>query len=946
MASRKARCTPTTRPGVAAALTAALGAALLAVPAVPATAAQSPVACSSTVALVNGGFEDPIGNNNTYKLLPQADVPGWSTTASDGEIEIWRGSFTDWRGTVFAAGSGNQWAELNANMPSTLYQDVATTPGQSLRWELQHRGRLYQLNVQDVMRVLIGAPGGTLASQGTSSDGTSAWGTHSGLYTVPPGQTVTRFAFEAVSAAYNDPIQGNFLDSISFGTGACVVTETAVATPTATSTARVGDVLTYTVTARNDGGNPAQLSVLTDALPAHTTFVPGSLRSLAGGTPAVLTDGAGDDTGEYDAGTRTVRVRVGQGATASAGGSLPAGESRGFSYQVRVDAAALETTLVNDATTQFRDSLSGNTSTSTSNEASTAIEAMADLAAGITRTSTDVVAGRPVEYSATLTNAGPSTATAARLTTQLPVGVTSVTAASPGGTCAVAGTTATCDYPTVASGGTRTATVTGTVPADAVPGSAHTASAAVTSATHDPGPGDGTASTTAAVTASAGLAVSVGTATPHVRPGQSLRLSVAVTNAGPSDARTVQVRHLAPAGTTLGSAVPTTGSYDSGNGTWQIPVLAAGATATLDVTLTPSAPGTLTAVAGILSSDTADPDPGDDTGFVDVHVTAAPTPTPAPVGRLGGPDRVTTGVTVTRDAFPAPRAATAAVLATSARFADSIGGARLAGHLRAPLLLNPAEELHPAVAEELRRVVTPGGTVYLLGGESALSAQVHAAVERLDGGYRIVRVGGADRYETATAIAERLRAHGDRGPAYLASGTDFPDGLTVAALAAHSGGVVLLTDGERMPETTRAHLAVHDPTGDRVVPVGGVAARAFPAAAGRAVVGADRYDTARLLALRFTAPASAVTGARAAPAPRVVGIATGATWPDALVGAAAMSAYGGPLLLTPAGTLDPSTRRAMAGLTAGDGVRRALVFGGEDAIDPRVIDEVRGLLPR
>lgn len=56
------------------------------------------------------------------------------------------------------------------------------------------------------MRVVIGSPTGTLVQSGPNlSDGSAAWGSHTGTYTVPAGQTVTRFGFQAVSSAGASP---------------------------------------------------------------------------------------------------------------------------------------------------------------------------------------------------------------------------------------------------------------------------------------------------------------------------------------------------------------------------------------------------------------------------------------------------------------------------------------------------------------------------------------------------------------------------------------------------------------------------------------------------------------------------------------------------------------------------------------------------------------------
>ena len=46
---------------------------------------------------------------------------------------------------------------------------------------------------------------------GPLADGTAAWGTHTGSYTVPAGQTTTRFGFQAVSTATGNQSVGNLL---------------------------------------------------------------------------------------------------------------------------------------------------------------------------------------------------------------------------------------------------------------------------------------------------------------------------------------------------------------------------------------------------------------------------------------------------------------------------------------------------------------------------------------------------------------------------------------------------------------------------------------------------------------------------------------------------------------------------------------------------------------
>ena len=327
---------------------------------------------------------------------------------------------------------------------------------------------------------------------------------------------------------------------------------------------------------------------------------------------------------------------------------------------------------------------------------------------------------------------------------------------------------------------------------------------------------------------------------------------------------------------------------------------------------------------------------------------------PAGLTRVQGSNRVMTAVATSRQLFPGAGSARAVVVASSTSFADSLAGARLASAVGAPLLLTDPLALNTEVAAEIGRVLavpptttastttsttlaaeaagaakpTTTGTVYLLGGTTAVSGDVETAVKAVNAKYAVTRISGADRYETATKIAAQVAVDDPvaGAPLYVASGRDYPDGLAVAALAARTGGVVLLTDGPTMPAATLTYLQKYDPNSELLVAVGGPAAKATTGhGADRAVVGADRYDTARRVAERFTAPAGS---ARVT----AVGLATGDNWPDALAGAAAMGNLRGPLLLTPSASLSGSVGPAVAAASSAGRPSSALVFGGPTVV--------------
>lgn len=155
--------------------------------------------------LINGSFELPAISG--VWLGKQDLVPGWSTTATDKTIEIHRNGAIG----VYAK-DGYQYAELNANQVSALYQDIVTVPGEKIYWKVSHRGRMGL----DTAIVEFGDPAGVLVKQQEMKDGNGTWRTYEGYYVVPDGQKQTRFQFHSVSAAGGNSAMGNFLDDVVF----------------------------------------------------------------------------------------------------------------------------------------------------------------------------------------------------------------------------------------------------------------------------------------------------------------------------------------------------------------------------------------------------------------------------------------------------------------------------------------------------------------------------------------------------------------------------------------------------------------------------------------------------------------------------------------------------------------------------------------------------------
>lgn len=195
---------------------------------------------------INGRYARHIGIDKD----PWAPIPGWDASKFAWKSTQTKG--TDWQqiaqGVELQKDSktGNQYAELVAGQAGTaIYQDIATIPGVSYRWELKHAS-LDRTHL-DGMSVMIGEPGkesaqdarrttvngngdqpgdvGKVISTKVSNDAESnhesnhssrnhdgQWETYTGTY-IATG-TVTRFTFKSVSSSNN--VNGNILDDLSF----------------------------------------------------------------------------------------------------------------------------------------------------------------------------------------------------------------------------------------------------------------------------------------------------------------------------------------------------------------------------------------------------------------------------------------------------------------------------------------------------------------------------------------------------------------------------------------------------------------------------------------------------------------------------------------------------------------------------------------------------------
>ncbi|MEN6430447.1 MAG: S8 family serine peptidase [Coriobacteriales bacterium] len=189
------------------------------------------------------------------------------------------------------------------------------------------------------------------------------------------------------------------------------------------------------------------------------------------------------------------------------------------------------------------------------------------------------------------------------------------------------------------------------------------------------------------------------------------------------------------------------------------------------------------------------------------------------VDRIAGRDRFDTSAKIARAIAEelGEEFAGEAFIANGYGFADALAAAPVAYAARMPILLVAPDfvpEPVAAVTEDLGIV-----EAYTLGGEAAVGGDVPAEM-----GYdEESRLAGANRYETAVAIAEYADAMGwnDFGVTGVATGAGFADALAGGAAIGSQGGVMLLTSPDWLSPEAESALFDHASEVERLELFGG-----------------------------------------------------------------------------------------------------------------------------
>ena len=274
--------------------------------------------------------------------------------------------------------------------------------------------------------------------------------------------------------------------------------------------------------------------------------------------------------------------------------------------------------------------------------------------------------------------------------------------------------------------------------------------------------------------------------------------------------------------------------------------------------------------------------------------------------RIAGADRIGTSLMLAdqlKEVLGVPKF-DAVVVASALNFPDALTGSYLAAVKKAPILLT-YDAAHAKVTEYIVNNLKPGGSVYVLGGESAVSAGFMNGLAAK--GILANRVAGSDRFGTNLAIMKEAGVSASQ-PILIATALNFADSLSASA----AGLPMVLVYGSLRADQ-KEFLAA---TSKNFIIIGGTSAvsealEAELEAIGSVerLAGSGRYQTSVMVAQKF------VTN------PDDVVLAYARNFPDGLCGGPLAYALGAPLILTD--NYDPSEADKYV-----DGITAGIVVGG------------------
>ena len=260
----------------------------------------------------------------------------------------------------------------------------------------------------------------------------------------------------------------------------------------------------------------------------------------------------------------------------------------------------------------------------------------------------------------------------------------------------------------------------------------------------------------------------------------------------------------------------------------------------------------------------------------------------------------------------------AVIVASGVSFADALSGSYLAAVKNAPILLSFNDKYNNMAKDYIRENLTPGGTVYILGGTSAVPASMETGLD----GFKVKRLAGKDRFGTNLEILKEAGV--EDKPILVCTGLSFADSLSASAAE-----MPILLVWNKLTKDQKTFL---ENAGDEFYIIGGESAVSCQMEEQlrdygyvERIGGKNRFETSVRIAEEFFDNPDAVV------------LAYAWNFPDGLCGGALAAAMDAPLILT----MDKYESQA-AKYVFGKTLPRRFVLGSGELISDDAIRTIFG----
>ena len=267
------------------------------------------------------------------------------------------------------------------------------------------------------------------------------------------------------------------------------------------------------------------------------------------------------------------------------------------------------------------------------------------------------------------------------------------------------------------------------------------------------------------------------------------------------------------------------------------------------------------------------------------------------------------------------------ILANGEKYTDVLTATVLGNEKDAPILLTTKDTINENTLSEIKRI-SPD-EIIISGGEASVSQKV---VDKLSG-YKITRISGSDRYETAIKIGDEVRSlTGNKTDSMLVDGTNFPDVITLSTLASQKRAPILLTDPKSFTKTTKDTIITW---GINEITIGGSynsVSKEIENTLGVSKInrlgGSDRYETAKIIAdeVRSLSGSSKTD----------LVLVDGTNFPDGLTINSIASNIKAPIMLTAPKSLPQVTADSINAWS----IKNLVIGGGYNSVSKEVEDSI------